>query len=116
MGRVKQGAVIPPIAFAAELRQRHQFYGGDAHLRQTRQLFSHFAIAAQHPDMQLIDHCLMPGPALPLIVLPWVIVGVDDHAVTVEPAVLRARSRVRHLKLAIDAVAITSALRAGGIQ
>ncbi len=80
VGCVRQHAVVAPVAATGKLAQRHQLDGGDTQLGQRRQLLCDCRVAAQRADMHLIEHCLLPRAALPLIAAPVVGLWVDDAA------------------------------------
>src|SRR5579859_6002765 len=57
-------------------------------------------------DVQLVDHRLLPRPAFPARVLPWVRARIDHLARTVDVLRLEARGRIGHELAAIDAVVV----------
>ncbi|MNH20569.1 hypothetical protein D3C79_803450 [compost metagenome] len=107
----RQHAVIAPVTVTGELAKGHQFDGRHAQRRQPRQLFDHLGVTAHKADVDFVDHRLMPGPALPMAVLPRVGSRIDDLAGTVHAFGLKARRRVGHLQFAVDAIAIATASR-----
>ena len=71
--RVGQHAVIAPIVPAREIGDRHDLDRGDAEALQLRQVLLDAAEAAHGAGVQFVDHGLVPGPALPVVVLPLVV-------------------------------------------
>ncbi len=113
---VKQNPVIAPVTLAGELRQRHQFDSGNTQLDQVFQMLLNLAETAECPDVQFVDHRLIPRSTLPGAVLPPIGEGIDHHAVAVDIARLGAGGRVRHRKLAIDVVAVAGTCGAAGLD
>ncbi len=68
IGRVRregQHAVVPPVALAGEIVDRHQLDRGDAELGQLRQHRGHAGEAAEGAGMQLVEHGFRPAAAAP---------------------------------------------------
>lgn len=88
--RIGQDCVVAPVALAGALSQGHQLNGGDAQLCQAWQVLLHSGITTEYSHMQLVDHRLMPRPALPGAVTPGVGQGIDHHTVAMHVPVLQA--------------------------
>ena len=104
--RERQHAVVPPVALAGELPQRHQLNGSDAQLGQAWQLSGNPGVTLEQAHMQLLDHCLVPGATLPRV-LPGVTGHIHHLARPLYAFRLVARGWVGHLQLAVDAVVVT---------
>jgi hypothetical protein len=101
-----KNAVVAPVARSGEGIEGHQLQGGDAEVGQVRQMLDNLLEAAEQTDMQLVQHRLVPGAAIPLVVAPGVGRMVDYLAETMHVLDLTARGRVRYRPLPVDAVAI----------
>ncbi len=93
--RIGKHAVVAPVALAGELRDRHQFNGGDAQGRQHRQLRGQRREAAARFDMHFTDHQVLPGMPLPRG--PCSIRAQHHRAVAIDAVRLPARGRVGYV-------------------
>src|SRR5258708_6878373 len=64
------------------------------------------ALGGESPDVQLVDHRLLPRPVPPARVLPRIAARIDHLAWPVDVLRLEARRRIGHELLAVDAVLI----------
>jgi hypothetical protein len=102
----EQHAVVAPVAAAREIGHRHQLDGGYAEVDQVVEPFDQVhepAARGAGTGVQFVEHRLVPGPALPVPVLPGKGERIDHHARAVHVLGLRARGRVRHEQVAVDA-------------
>ena len=119
VGRVRQHAVVAPVALAGEVGERHQLDRGDAEVDQRLQLLRRAGVGAlgrEGADVQLVDHRLAPRPAGPGVVAPLVGLRVDHLARPVDVLGLEARGRVGNQQLAVDAVAVARAGAGLGLE
>src|SRR5260370_39894451 len=71
--RKGQHAVVAPVALAGEVGKRHQLYRRNAMLAQVAEFRGGAGVSAlrrESPDVQLVDHRLLPRPVVPARVLP----------------------------------------------
>ena len=104
--RIGQHAVIAPVARAAKGVDRHEFDRGHAQRCDFRQTGSDAGETAEHPHMHFLDDHLLPGPPLPVVGPPAIGVVIDHHAPAVDAPRLRARRRIGHGDVVVDAEAI----------
>ena len=95
IGRIRQHAVIAPVALTREIVDRHQFDRGDAECRQPRKLPRHTAEAAEDSGMEFVQHGLAPRPSAPGGVAPRVAARIDHDAWIVHVVRLRPRRGIR---------------------
>ncbi|KAG1322300.1 hypothetical protein G6F63_013440 [Rhizopus arrhizus] len=92
--RIRQYAVITPVARAGKVRDGHQFDDGDAQRRQARQPFGQPRKAARQARVRFIDDGFRPRPAMPGGMLPGIGVWRDAGSGTGRPSPMRERYRV----------------------
>ncbi len=113
IGRVRQHAVVAPVAPPGEVVDRHQFDRGDAEIPQHRQSFRHAGKSAAGADVEFVKHGLAPGTPLPVRVPPRIGARIDHDARTMHVIGLRACGRIGHQRAVRQAVAIA---RPGGTR
>ena len=74
--RKGKNAVIAPAMRAGKFRDRHQLDGGDAKPGEPRQLCRDPVEAAEQARMQLVEHRVLPGPAIPAAGAPRIGAGI----------------------------------------
>src|SRR5260221_7826717 len=81
--REGQHAVVAPVALAGEVGKWHQLYRRNAMLAQVAEFRGGAGVSAlrrESPDVQLVDHRLLPRPVVPARVLPRITAPVDHPA------------------------------------
>jgi hypothetical protein len=94
--RVREHAVVAPVAFPRELCDGHELDGRDAELRQLGQSLCggvEGALRSEAPDVQLVDHVLLERQACPVVAAPVEIRGYDSGR-SVHAVGLAARGRI----------------------
>ena len=112
IGRIRQHAIIAPVAQTREIVDRHQFDRGDAECRQPGKLPRHTAESAEDSGMQFVQHGLAPRPSAPGGVAPRVAARIDHDAWIVHIIRLRARRGIRHQHSVRQTIAIPRSVRA----
>ncbi|CFV98860.1 Uncharacterised protein [Bordetella pertussis] len=79
--RVRQHAVVAPVARAGKIRDGHEFEQRDAQARHLGQAAAQAGVAAAQAGMRFVDDAVLPGTAAPPGVAPRIAVGSDHHAV-----------------------------------
>ena len=112
IGRIRQHAVIAPVALTREIVDRHQFDRGDAECRQPGKLPRHTAESAEDSGMEFVQHGLAPRPSAPGGVAPRVAARIDHDAWIVHVIRLRARRGIRDQHSIRQTIAIARSVRA----
>ena len=122
IGRVRQHAVVAPIAPAGTIGERQKLDRGNAEPREVIEapdggIESPFG--GKSADMQLVDHGLMPRAAFPVRIRPGERHRIDHHARGMHILGIPARSGVGHADAVVDAVLVgrtcLEALDGGGM-
>jgi len=109
--RVEMGAVVPPVARAGELGDRHDLDRGDAEVHQVRQVRDHGLEGpgrGESPDVELVEDQVGQGVAAETLVGPREPAGVDDDRRPVDPLRLKPGDRIGPVPLAVQAVLIAA--------
>ena len=95
--RIRTHTVVSPAPLARERRDRHQLDRGDSQCHQMGEPLdrpSESAFWREAPDVQFVDHGLVPWPAAPVGVMPAIRAKVDDLARRMHAIGLEARGGI----------------------
>jgi hypothetical protein len=112
LGGEGQHAVAAPVAPARKLGERHQLYRRHAELDQVVELFfdtGEGSLGGEGTDVQLVEHDLLPGASLSVLVSPNERSGIDHLARPVHVLGLTPGGGVWHLLFAVYAEAVARA-------
>ncbi len=118
--REEQHPVVAPAAGSGERGHRHQLDRRHAQVGEVRQPLGRGVERPRRGErahVQLVEHERLGGHAAPAAVPPLVGLRIDDLALAVHAAGLKARGRVGHVEPAVDAEAVARArARAGHVE
>jgi hypothetical protein len=112
--RERQHTVVPPVALAREIGERHELDRRHAEVRKIVEPRLHTperALGRERADMKLVHDRFAPRTSAPCAIRPGKCARIDHHARAVHVVGIEARRRIGHEELAVDAIAIS---RAGG--
>ena len=112
--RVRQHAVIAPVVPPRKIGDRHEFDRRDAELLERLEPGRDAGEAAHRARVQLVDHRLVPGSAVPFAVPPLIGARVEHDARIVDVAGLQARGGVGHREIGLHPVAVACPRAARG--
>jgi hypothetical protein len=97
VGRERQHAVVAPVAPSGAIRDRHELDRGHAELGEVVEPLAggvQSARVRERAQVQLVEHRLVPGPPVPLDVVPRVRARIDHDAGSVHVPGIEARCRI----------------------
>ena len=114
---VRQHAVVPPVAVARPLRERHELDRRHTEFDEIVEPLDRAAVRAagrERADVQFVEHHLVPGPPAPIGDRPAKPRRIDEFAQPVDAFGLKTRCRIRYDgSLAVDAKPVARS-RLGG--